>query len=104
MDTPIGHQELRNAIRDIAAAQTPCSADPNGQWDQAISVLVTAREQHGGEIRRLVAELLAADSEPQREQVAANLDARLQVSDHPIGHAELRLVRSALQLTLFNPG
>jgi hypothetical protein len=104
MDTPIGHEELRIAIRDIAAAQTPCSADPNAQWDQAISVLVTAREQHGGDVRRLITVLLAAASKSQREQLAADIDTRLRtISRTKHSHAS-RLSRGSVQLTLFDPG
>jgi hypothetical protein len=103
MDTPIGHQELRTAIRDINVERAPSFADPNAQWDQAISVLVTAREQHGGEIRRLITALLTTASESQRKQVAAELESRLRTIARQTRTGRWRPFRSTAQLTLFNP-
>jgi hypothetical protein len=101
MDTPIGRRELRNAICDIVIDRSPNFGNPITHWDQAISVVVAAREQHGGEIRRLLTALLTADSGRRRKQVAADLDGRLQAGGRGTFDNEVIPTQDEAQLSLF---
>jgi hypothetical protein len=103
MDAPISCRELGDAIRDVVLVRSQTFSDPNALWDHAISVLVIAREQHGGEIRRLLTALLTADSGRRREQVAADLDGRLQAGGRGTSDNEVKPTQDKAQLGLFEP-
>ena len=111
MDRPLSLDELRQAVADLTGALTDHrTMDANG-WDQAITTLLVAREQHGGRIRQLLQAILSVGrGRPDRPLSASltELHCHLALADENIAPQRKASARPrprthtpAEQLTLF---
>jgi hypothetical protein len=87
MDVPLTLDELRTALGDLTAAFLHHRPLTDRQWDDAITTLLTAREQHGGRIRHLIHTIVDA-GRPDRPHDAlpdalTELHCHLAVADTP---------------------
>jgi hypothetical protein len=77
MDQPLSLSELRNAVTAVAGALVHHHAITDHQWDDAITTLQAAREQHGGPIRKLITQLFTAAPEGSEDRLPGVLDLLL---------------------------
>jgi hypothetical protein len=87
MDAPLTLDELRTAVGDLTAALLDHQPLTDRQWDNAVTTLHIAREQHGGRIRRLIHTILDA-GRPDRPvdqlpDALSELHCHLAVADNP---------------------
>jgi len=88
MDTPLTLDEMRIAVDDLSAALLQHRPLTDSQWDDAISTLLTAREQHGGRIRHLIHVILNIGTSDAAALPAAlsELHCHLAFADDPPTH------------------
>lgn len=114
MDTPLTLDEMRVAVGDLSAALLQHRPLTDSEWDDAISTLLAAREQHGGRIRHLIHVILNIGSSdaPAGALPGAlgELHCHLALADDPPPHRETTLRRPRpggpaphTQLSLFDP-
>ena len=89
MDAPLSLNDVRQAVGHLTGALIDHRPLTEDQWDQAISTLHIAREQHGGRIRQLIHIVLGAGG-PDLDRAAhilpaelSELHCRLAVADNP---------------------
>lgn len=89
MDAPLSLDDVRQAVSHLTAALIDHHPLTDDQWDQAISTLHIAREQHGGRIRHLIHVILSAGG-PEPDLAAhslpdalSELHCYLAVADEP---------------------
>lgn len=89
MDAPLSLDHIRCTVSNLTAALVDRQVLTEQQWDDAISTLHVAREQHGGRVRHLIHVILSAggpdpDSAAQTlPDALSELHCHLAVADEP---------------------